>query len=116
MDNPLIEISYTDEGEGVDISSLDIILNGQDTTGNFVVGNNIASLQVIYEEVLPEGLNVIRVTVADRVGNVGEATSAFNVATPTEVLLYDLREGPPAASRRAALKLLPRRSELARLS
>ncbi len=105
-------MTYRDERVGVDVTSLGIFLNGMDVTARFSAGAESAPWQVGHEDYLPEGPNLFQATVADRMGNVGRATSIFTVATPTGVLPADLKTGPPAAARRAAIKLLDRRDDL----
>ncbi len=60
IDIPLLSVAYTDEGLGVDLSTLVISLNSEDVTGRFAVGPAGATYQVTYDDVLPEGLNLFR--------------------------------------------------------
>ncbi|HUU03606.1 MAG TPA: hypothetical protein VM425_19375 [Myxococcota bacterium] len=111
-DMPLVGISYHDEGVGVDLSTLTILLNGENVSGLFSIGQTEANWQIPCERYLDEGANAISVSLADRLGNGAVADSEFIVATPTPVLLGDLESADSCLRRRSAYKLLYREEVL----
>lgn len=111
-DLPLFRIGYTDEGVGVDISSLAISLNGKDVTSLFDVAENEATWQVTIDDFLEEGAGELSVSIADRLGNRAVKHSSFLVRTPTQILVADLSNDDPRYRHRSAYKLLYRPDEI----
>lgn len=111
-DMPLITIGYSDEGSGVDTSTLVVLLNGDDAAARFDVADTQAIAQVDIDWYLDEGTNSIEVSVSDNAGNVGSEISEFTVHTPTEVLLEGLENPDPRYQHRSAHKLVCRFGEI----
>ncbi|RME27503.1 MAG: HEAT repeat domain-containing protein [Deltaproteobacteria bacterium] len=111
-DMPLIRVAYRDDGVGVDLASLHAMLNGNEVTDRFAIGDDEAAWQVGIDDYLEEGPNDLSVTLSDRMGNEASATSIFLVATPTEVLLADMEHEDWRYRRRSAYKLLYRPDEI----
>jgi PKD repeat protein len=88
---PNISISFSDADSGIDTSTFFAEINGTDMTSAFTVTESGATYQVPQGSELPVGDNTLYVEVQDRVGNVNDATSDFNIgilralpgATPT---------------------------------
>ncbi|MBI3097561.1 MAG: hypothetical protein HYY93_04845 [Planctomycetes bacterium] len=91
---PLIVVSYEDpsvgappvSGAGLDLSTLQIVLDGAPVAPTSV-GASQATYQVPESSPLPNGPHTFTVTLADAVGNVAQAGSAFTVSA-----------GPPPAT------------------
>ena len=73
---PVISGSYSDEGTGIDVSSVRIVLNGVDVTGEAAVSVSGFSLTPAG---LTEGPQGIEVYVKDAAGNAASAVSHFTV-------------------------------------
>ncbi|MFC1714359.1 Ig-like domain-containing protein, partial [Candidatus Poribacteria bacterium] len=78
---PLISVSYDDATSGVDISTLQILIDGTDYTGSFNITPTGASYQLPPEQALEDGEHTIQASISDMVGNVAKATSIFQVET-----------------------------------
>ena len=113
-DMPLITIGYSDEGSGVDTSTLVILLNGENVTAKFEITDSQATAQVDIDWYLNEGTNRLEASVSDNAGNLGNAVSEFGVHTPTEVLLEDFESSDTRYRKRSAHKLVCRLDELTR--
>jgi PKD repeat protein len=74
---PNVEITYSDVGSGLDLSSFNVFINGVDRTSDFTVNPDGASHQLTDE--LPQGPNTITASISDKVGNSSSATSNFTV-------------------------------------
>jgi PKD repeat protein len=79
IDNPKpnIVISFSDSGSGINASTFVATINGVDKTSSFNVTGTGATHQVATS--LPVGANAISVSIRDKKGNVGTATSNFTV-------------------------------------
>ncbi len=73
--SPALSVSYSDALSGVDPSSLKITLDGSDVTTSFTIG----AAQAVWGATSPlgDGPHVLRVQVADKVGNLAQASSLF---------------------------------------
>jgi len=111
-DMPLLETGYEDEGSGVAIDTLSILLNGSNVTDLFNATESYANLQLTIDNYLEEGTNQLSVGISDIAGNIGNALSTFTVQTPTDVLLEDLGDQDTRYRRRSAYKLLFRTDEI----
>jgi protein involved in polysaccharide export with SLBB domain len=80
-ETPQILVGFSDAGSGVDVSSLRILVNGEDRTRLFTVSAGGASYQVPEQERLRKGENIVVVTVKNRAGLTGTTAAAFTVDT-----------------------------------
>jgi protein involved in polysaccharide export with SLBB domain len=78
-DTPQIQISFADEGSGIDLATVRILINGEEKTRAFSVSAAEASYQVPEQERLRKGENIVVATVKNRAGMTGTAASAFTV-------------------------------------
>ncbi len=113
-DLPLLKAGYVDEGVGVNIETLSVLLDGAEVTHLFQPTESEAKWQVAIDRYLDEGQHELFATIADRVGNYATASSVFLVRTPTSVLLIDLSSDDWLYRRRSAYKLLYRTGEIPR--
>jgi len=111
-DLPLFKVGYIDEGVGVDLDTLSVLLDGSEVTPLFLLSESEARWQVSIDRYLEEGSHELLATIADRVGNYATASSVFIVRTPTSVLLADLSSDDWRYRRRSAYKLLYRQEEI----
>ena len=112
-DLPLVRIEYSDVISGVDLGTLSVSLNGADVSSNFAANQEEAAWQITIGSFLEEGENEIEVTLSDKRGNEGSASSTFSVHTPTDVLLQDLDNPEMPYRRRSSYKLIYRTDEFA---
>jgi PKD repeat protein len=85
---PPIEITYSDADSGVDTSTLVVKLDGTDMTRFFVITPTKASCQFP----LTGGQHVLEVSLKDKTGNEGQASSKFAVS-----VFQSLPEASPSA-------------------
>lgn len=85
---PPIDVNYSDDDSGVDTSTLVIKLDGTDMTRFFVITPTKASCQFP----LTGGQHVIEVSLKDKTGNEGQASSKFSVS-----VFQSLPEASPAS-------------------
>jgi protein involved in polysaccharide export with SLBB domain len=78
-DTPQIQIAFTDAGSAIDLSTLRILINGEDKTRAFSLSAAGASYQVPEQERLRKGENIVVATVKNRAGMTGTGASAFTV-------------------------------------
>jgi hypothetical protein len=69
---------YSDSGSGIDPASVHVVLDGVDVTATFSVAVG-STTGVLGGSGLSEGAHQLQVTVADKAGNVAQATASFVV-------------------------------------
>ena len=74
---PSAVAQYSDSGSGINVNSVHVFLDGADVTSSFSVG--ASSIQGAFTTGLSEGTHQLRVTVADRAGNIADQTASFLV-------------------------------------
>jgi len=74
---PSAVAQYSDSGSGINVNSVHVLVDGTDVTSSFSIG--ASSVQGVFSAALSEGTHQLRVTVADRAGNVAEQSAAFQV-------------------------------------
>ncbi len=84
---PVALAQYSDSGSGIDTTSVHMTLDGVDVTGTFAASASSATGTLGSGASLSESTHQLAVTVADKAGNVAQASSSF---------LVDVT--PPAAS------------------
>jgi hypothetical protein len=90
---PRIDVQYQDllgVGEpvasGVDVSTLQVLLDGVDRTSLFTVRSSDASWDVPSGLALSEGVHAVTASIKDRAGNLGTTTASFSVdLTPPQI-------------------------------
>ena len=90
---PLIQISYSDNLSGVNVSTLVIEINGTDFTSSFTIVSSGASYQTVAGDLL-DGDNEITVSVSDSAGNVATAASNFTIEQFRAIATAYPTEGP----------------------
>lgn len=75
--SPTLEINYTDEGTGVDLTTLTVVIDGHDYANLFTVTANKAS----YLFPLGGGQHTILAGIKDKAGNQGQASSLFKISS-----------------------------------
>lgn len=77
--SPTVSADYKDEGSGIDISSVRLILNGRDLTGEA----SITTERLVYKPFVPlmSGDQSVEIIVGDNAGNVIHQTWHFTVAS-----------------------------------
>jgi PKD repeat protein len=75
--SPVITISYSDAGSGVDTTTFAVTIDGINYLPQFTVGPSSATSQ----PTLSGGQHVIAATIKDKVGNTGQITSQFTIAS-----------------------------------
>ena len=83
---PFITLDYSDEESGVDLNSLNILINGSDHTGLFDILDSGASCQLTTP--LDTGTNIISASLSDMAGNVAIIESTIMVSPSSEPLRY----------------------------
>jgi hypothetical protein len=80
--NPELLVTFED-GQGLDLSSLRIRVNGADRTADFT--RTTTEARATLADALPEGVNTIAVEIRDQASNIGAASSSFtlDVTAPT---------------------------------
>lgn len=83
---PLITITYNDAESGVDLSSLQVLINGTDKTPLFTITDHEATYQILEADPLPEGENTISASIYDQAGNQASTSSTFTIdVTPPTI-------------------------------
>lgn len=78
---PLITLSYSDSGTGVDPASVHVSLDGADITASLAVGPNSTAGTLVLTPPLADGTHQLQATLADRAGNRATTSSSFVVDT-----------------------------------
>ena len=115
-DTPLLRVSFSDDGSGVDSSTLIVLLNGEDVTPHFVMGEAQAIWQVPMESFLDEGANTLLASLTDRQSNLASSESTFQVTTTTSELLDGFSSEDESLLHRSAYKLIFRQDEIPRIT
>lgn len=76
-DSLTIDVQYADQGSGVSVNSLKVLLNGRDVSGSFDQHSRGATGRISTAHRLQLGENKLKVELADRAGNVGRAEISF---------------------------------------
>ncbi len=76
---PTALAQYSDSGSGINTNSVHVFLDGVDVTGSMSVSNNSTTGALSNGSGLGEGAHSLRVTVADKAGNVADTSSDFLV-------------------------------------
>ena len=74
--SPAVAVAYSDGGSGVDLSTLHVVLDGQDLTAGCTVGAQSASCTA---PALAAGGHTVAASVSDRAGNSASASRAFQL-------------------------------------
>lgn len=74
---PDIELTYDDEGTGVQVVSFRAMINGREHSAAFEHHSQGASGKIAPSNPLPLGENKLTIELADRAGNIGRAESTF---------------------------------------
>jgi RHS repeat-associated protein len=74
---PLLTVTYSDEASGVDLASLQVLLDGVDATHLFTVTATSASSQAT----LANGPHRLAASLRDHAGNAAQATAQFTIDT-----------------------------------
>ncbi len=74
--NPELLVTFED-GQGLDLSSLRIRVNGADRTADFT--RTATDARATLADALPEGVNTIAVEIRDQASNLGAASSSFTL-------------------------------------
>jgi hypothetical protein len=94
VNKPEIRVEYTDSECGIDLASLQVLVNGEDRTALFDITPGSAVWTVPAGMELPEGANTVHAEIADRSGNVASTEISFVVdITPPEVVITWPGEG-----------------------
>lgn len=80
VNSPLFTIKYSDENSGVDLESLEVIVDGDTVDGRLVIDQNKALLQFNDTWPLSNGNHTIYVKVSDKFGNETELTNSYIVS------------------------------------
>ncbi|MDQ2798083.1 MAG: stalk domain-containing protein [Armatimonadota bacterium] len=89
--HPLIYAQFTDgDGVGVDPNSIKVSVDGSDVTGNAAVTPSLFTYKP--SEALTSGGHTVAVTVADKAGNVTNASWGFKVSTSKIVQSFTTNE------------------------
>ena len=86
-----VSMSYHDEGCGIDLPTLQVLLNGNDITSLLSVDAGSAAGDMNDESLLNDGANLLRAEVADKLGNTGTASVSFTyekVAEKDKTYIY----------------------------
>lgn len=77
--SPTVSVDYKDEGSGIDISSIRLILNGRDLTGEA----SITTERLIYKPFIPlsTGDQSVEIVVGDKAGNIFRQAWHFTIAS-----------------------------------
>ncbi|MBD3320851.1 MAG: PASTA domain-containing protein, partial [Chitinivibrionales bacterium] len=85
---PQIAIEYNDIECGVDLSSLQILINNQNITNLFTIDSSSATWIIPPQEALSEGINTIKAVIADRAENFSEDQISFTIdISPPEIII-----------------------------
>ena len=79
VSTPTALAQYSDSGSGINPNSVHVLLDGADVTGSFSVGNNSTTGILAPGVGLGEGAHSLRITVADKAGNLANTSSSFLV-------------------------------------
>jgi len=74
---PTITVAFSDDGAGVDKDSFQLLVNGADVTSAASVNEGSAGYTPVVD--LPGGANEVTARVADRTGNLGQASHRFSI-------------------------------------
>ncbi len=86
-DRPSFLLRYSDVHSGLNLSSLKIMLNGENRTGNFTAGPNEATWSVSEDQALDAGSYTLTAMISDRAGNTSQVQVNFTVVLEPEVTL-----------------------------
>jgi hypothetical protein len=99
---PLVSAAFSDEGSGVDPTSVRLLVDGVDLTSEAEV--SAEGITWVAVEPLAEGLHLVAVDMADLAGNPAEASWAFTVdLTPPSVAVIEPAEGVVVGSATPAI-------------
>lgn len=76
---PVIVLNYTDEHSGVDLATLQVLLDMTDITPTCTVETAMATCQI---SILAEGVHSVDVLLRDLAGNLASASRAFLLTSP----------------------------------
>ncbi|HEX4605389.1 MAG TPA: Ig-like domain-containing protein, partial [Candidatus Angelobacter sp.] len=76
---PTARANYSDAGSGINPASVHVFVDGSDVTAGFSIGSDSAVGVLSSGGALSEGTHQLRVTVADRAGNVADVSASFVV-------------------------------------
>jgi hypothetical protein len=80
--SPVIRLAYSDAESGVDVSSLQVLVDQQDVTASCTAGAATAQCQ---PPPLRRGAHSVSARISDRRGNRASATAAFDLALPVAI-------------------------------
>jgi RHS repeat-associated protein len=83
---PLVTITFTSDGAGIDPTSLRVEADGLDQSADFAKTDSKAQWQVAAP--FSPGAHVVSASISDYAGNVGTAVSHFTVASSLEPIRY----------------------------
>ncbi|MGB8989446.1 MAG: Ig-like domain-containing protein [Candidatus Sulfotelmatobacter sp.] len=84
---PTISIQYSDN-DGVNLSSLKVLVNGADFTSLFQKTQTGATANIPTSSPLPQGANKIVAQIQDLAGNQANASTSFNIDTTPPVISF----------------------------
>lgn len=99
---PLITISYSDAGSGLNLATYATKIDGVDITGLFVVTATGAT----YTTPLSEGLHTVEASIRDHAGNQATVTSTFTVIPPVVLSSRPLAI-PPVGDAPLTVRFIP---------
>jgi Glucodextranase, domain B len=74
---PTIALAYADGGSGIDLATLQVLVDGQDVTAACVVGPQSATCHAA--PILAAGNHAVQALLRDRAGNAAQASAAFQL-------------------------------------
>ncbi|MFH1868598.1 MAG: carboxypeptidase regulatory-like domain-containing protein, partial [Candidatus Omnitrophota bacterium] len=80
-DTPFVNITYSDAHSGVDITTLEILMDGIDCAGDFNISSGAATYQLPPASALADGSHSIQASISDMAGNNAVTNITFEVDT-----------------------------------